>query len=153
MLYNYSLGTYQFKQAITTIGTMIGILLFIIVFLGMCSPIGKFIIFQALTVVQMTYFGLIQFEHLPITLEGLKYLAFSNGINFNMFSTGTIIDRNTFSFMGIISTSLFTNYNITFFILCLAPFLIGLATLLILKLHSHEKTSPSTTSDISSSLS
>lgn len=119
----------------------------------MCSPIGKFIIFQALTVAQMTYFGLIQFDHLPITLEGLKYLMLSSGINFHMFSTGTIIDRNTFSFMGIISTSLFTNYNITFFILCLTPFAIGLATLLILKLQSQKKHTASISSDISSSLS
>lgn len=87
MIYNYSVSTYQLKHNITLFALIIGILSLVMVFLGFFSPFGKFTIFQTLTVVQMAYFGLLQFQHLPITFEGLKYLSLSNGFNTNSLST------------------------------------------------------------------
>lgn len=61
MIYNYTSNTYQFKQIITQVAMIIGLLSLIILFLGMISPVGKFTILQFLTVAQMAYFGALQF--------------------------------------------------------------------------------------------
>lgn len=54
----------------------------------------------------------------------------------NSFSTDSVIDRDMFSFLGLTSLSIFGNYNLSFFVLCLVPFAIGLAVLLSLKLQA-----------------
>ena len=61
MIYNYSASTYQLKNIIAQIGLVIGVLSLILVFVGMFSPVGKFTIFQTLSLVQMAYFGALQF--------------------------------------------------------------------------------------------
>ena len=61
MIYNYTISTYKLKHIITQIALIIGILSLVMVFLGMFSPVGKFTIYQSLTIVQMAYFGLLQF--------------------------------------------------------------------------------------------
>ncbi len=106
-----------------------------IVYLGMFSPVGKFTVVQMLSVVQVAYFSALQFEQLPITFEGLKNIGFSNGFNLNLNQGYSILDKDIFPFMGLGSTSLFSNYNISFFVLCLIPFSVGLASLLILRIY------------------
>lgn len=54
----------------------------------------------------------------------------------NIFSTEPIIDRDMFSFLGMTSTSLFGNYNLAFFVMCLVPFVIGFGALLVLRIQT-----------------
>jgi hypothetical protein len=56
-------------------------------FVGMFLPFGKLIILEALAVVQISFFTILQFEKIPPTFVGLKNLLFSNGFNDpNMFT-------------------------------------------------------------------
>ncbi len=136
LLYNYGQDIYKFKKLINNIGLIVGVLALVIVYLGMFSPVGKFTFVQIISVVQVAYFSALQFEQLPITFEGLKNLGLSNGFNLNLNEDSSILDKNIFPFMGLGSDSLFSNYNISFFVLCLIPFSVGLVSLLILQNYS-----------------
>jgi hypothetical protein len=137
LLYNYGQDIYKLKKVITNASLVIGVLALVIVYLGLFSPVGKFTLLQTLTVIQVAYFSAFQFEQLPITFEGLKNLGFSNGfnLNLNLNPTSSILDKDIYPFMGLGSTSLFSNYNVSFFVLCLIPFAVGLASLIILRIY------------------
>jgi hypothetical protein len=50
-------------------------------FFGFFMPFGKLIILESLAVIQISYFGIMQFEKIPPTFIGLKNLIYSNGYN------------------------------------------------------------------------
>jgi hypothetical protein len=49
--------------------------------LGLFGPGGKLIVVEALAVIQITYFSILQFQKIPPTFIGFKALIFSNGYN------------------------------------------------------------------------
>jgi hypothetical protein len=82
----------------------------------------------------MTYFSIQQLDYIPITFYGLQNLLYSNGYNLQNHYTpkNDLITANS---MGINTDNavISTNYNISFFILFLIPFLTGLIGFSILK--------------------
>ncbi len=80
-LYNYDSSIYQTQATVGALATAVGFAVMILAFVGMCMPVGKLIILEALSVVQISYFSLFQFSKLPPTFIGLKSLLFSNGYN------------------------------------------------------------------------
>lgn len=61
MLYNYPSSTYQLKSTVESVSFVVGLLALVLVLLGLLSPVGKFTIVQSLTVIQMVFFGAVQF--------------------------------------------------------------------------------------------
>ena len=59
----------------------IGYLALAFTFLGLLSPVGKLIVVEALIVIQLSFFSILQFQKFPVTFIGLKNLIFSNGYN------------------------------------------------------------------------
>lgn len=104
-------------------------------YVALLSPIGKFTLLQTLTVIQVAYFTPLQFQYLPITFQGFKNLALSNGYNLNFSFKETLLDPDIFPFMGLQPVSVFSNYNVSFFVLCLIPFIVGLASLIVLRIY------------------
>ena len=80
-MYNYSDDTYSFTNTAASLSTVVGFLALLMLVLGCLVPAGKVIILEALVVVQIVFFSLLQFDKLPLTFLGLKNLALSNGYN------------------------------------------------------------------------
>jgi len=80
-LLNYGSEIYEFQTLIGSASTGVGILALFMLFLGFCVPAGKLVILEALAVVQITFFSILQFEKAPPTFAGFKNLIFSNGYN------------------------------------------------------------------------
>lgn len=53
----------------------------VLAFVGLFIPSGKLIIVEALAVIQISYFSILQFSKIPPTYVGLKNLIISNGFN------------------------------------------------------------------------
>jgi len=63
----------------------IGIITLIIIYIGCLIPIGKHILTPILSIIQVSYFTLLQYDKLPLTYIGLKHLKYSNGYNYNLY--------------------------------------------------------------------
>ncbi len=132
-LYNYDQDTYNFQSLIQIIGTGVGCLALFMLLLGFCIPIGKLIILEALAVVQISYFSLLQFEKVPPTFIGLKNLIFSNGYNdMDMFFSAEQSNQDIFKLMGL-KTGVLSNDNISLVLLLILPILVGLIGFLVNK--------------------
>lgn len=80
-LYAYDHEIYNFQSIIESISSAIGFIALIMAFMGLSMPFGKLIILEALTVIQVSYFAIFQFEKIPPTFIGLKNLIYTNGYN------------------------------------------------------------------------
>jgi ABC-type multidrug transport system fused ATPase/permease subunit len=58
-------------------------------------------------------------------------LSLSNGVNINSGDIQNILQENVFTSLGIYSNSFIQNFNITFVIVFLLPFVIGLISILV----------------------
>ena len=131
MLYNYTQSTYQFKKIIDNLTLVFGLILLVFIFLGFFFPQGKLSIIFMVIPVQITYFTVFQYDQIPLTLSGFDNLQYSNGFNQITSLTDSV---QTFSIIKLRSDEMFTNYNLTFLILCMVPFTLGLISYLIVKL-------------------
>lgn len=68
----------------------IGIISCVMILFGCIFPNGKIIIGSIVSVVQISFFTLISFNQLPLTLNGLKYLKYSNGYNYNTIKASSV---------------------------------------------------------------
>jgi hypothetical protein len=68
---------------------VVGIITCILIYLGCFISSGRKSICYILAIVQTSYFTLLQFDQLPLTYLGLKYLKYSNGYNLNLNSAIT----------------------------------------------------------------
>jgi hypothetical protein len=59
----------------------IGYLALAFTFLGLLSHVGKLIVVEALIVIQLSFFSILQFQKFPVTFIGFQNLIFSNGYN------------------------------------------------------------------------
>lgn len=80
-LYGYSSDLYDFQSTVQTLCSVLSVLSLLMMFAGLCIPVGKLIILEALAVVQLTYFSILMFEKIPPTFIGFKALMISNGYN------------------------------------------------------------------------
>ena len=131
MLYNYTPSTYQFKKIIHNLTLVFGLILLVFIFLGFFFPQGKLSIIFMVIPAQITYFTVFQYDQIPLTLSGFDNLQYSNGFNQITSLTDSV---QTFSTIKLKNDEMFTNYNLTFLILCMVPFTLGLISYLIVKL-------------------
>ncbi len=97
-------------------------------------PVGKLIIVEALAVVQIGYFSILQFQKVPLTFLPLKNLKMSNGYNdlslvpFQLNGPS----QNTFQILGMKSETL-SNFNLSMALFVLSPIIVGIIGTLINK--------------------
>lgn len=106
----------------------IGVLLLVFIYLGFLFPVGKLTITLIVVPVQIVYFSVFQYDQIPLTLSGFNNFQYSNG--FNDLTSITEINQ-IFPNLVLKSTQIFENYNLTFFLLSLAPFTLSLISLII----------------------
>lgn len=80
-LYGYDESMYSTQSGISGLSNFIGSMSIILAFLGLFIPSGKLIIVEALAVIQISYFSVLQFQKIPPTYTGFKNLVISNGFN------------------------------------------------------------------------
>jgi hypothetical protein len=112
----------------------VGLISLFLAILGFFMPAGKLIVIEALAVVQIAYFSVLQFKKIPPTFIGLKNLIYSSGYNDpNILSVNNYKNSDVFSLMGL-NASILSNYNISMLLLFIVPACVGLTSLLIAKL-------------------
>ena len=131
-MYSYTEETYQFQKSVSAMSAFIGYIAMVFAFVGLLSPVGKLIIVEALAVVQLTFFSIIQFRKIPPTFIGLKNLILSSGYNDpNLFDSPIIQkDQTVFKLIGL-DQSVFLNFNISFILFIGLPFLLGSIALML----------------------
>ena len=135
-LFSYDQETYNFQSLISTLSLVVGLMAFMMMVLGCCVPVGKLIVLEALAVVQISYFSLMQFKKIPPTFIGLKNLMFSNGYNVaGIFGSSTNQQsfQDVYKLMGMERSAL-SNDNISLMVFVILPLVIGLIGYLITKL-------------------
>ena len=60
---------------------MVGVALMVLLFVGLLVPAGKLSVVNMAIVCQIAYFSLLQFDQVPLTIEGFSFLSYSNGFN------------------------------------------------------------------------
>jgi hypothetical protein len=70
--YNYDEQTYSFQSLLASISSAVGFLALLMMVLGCLVPVGKLIMLEALAVVQISFFTLMQFKKIPPTYYGLE---------------------------------------------------------------------------------
>ena len=128
LLLNYTPELYDFQALIQSVSTAIGFLALAMVLLGLCFPVGKLIILEALAVVQISFFSVLQFDKIPPTLIGFKGLIISNGYNDpNILSSSAnqLKDANVYRLMGL-NDEILSNYNISLAVMFVLPLFVGL---------------------------
>ncbi len=131
-LFSYSDETYQFQKTVSAMSAVLGYTAMIFAFLGLLCPVGKLIVVEALVVIQLGFFSILQFKKIPPTFIGFKNLIFSNGYNDpNLFNSSIVQkDQTVFKLMGL-DHSLFLNFNVSFVLFFWLPFFIGLIGVLL----------------------
>ena len=81
MLYNYSESTYRFAKGVEKLAMVIGVVVMALLFVGVVVPAGKLSVLNMTVVCQIVYFSLLQFDQVPLTIEGFGFLSYSNGFN------------------------------------------------------------------------
>lgn len=119
----------------------------IVLFVGFLAPVGKLKMSFVVQVCQIVYFSVFQFDQIPLTISGFGALSYSNGLN----SLASQNDANSnFPRFKLRSDLMFSNYNLSFLILCMLPLGIGMISLLVLKLSGRAKSQEKRVSDINS---
>jgi hypothetical protein len=133
-LYSYSQDTYDFQSLIKNMSMILGYLSILFIILGFIGPAGKLIVVEALAVIQITYFSILQFDKIPPTFIGFKNLILSNGYNDpDIFGQpNSQRNMNVYKLMGL-NENILSNYNISFVILFILPFIIGFLGVIICK--------------------
>lgn len=132
-LYGYSEDIYAAQAAINNVCTGIGLMALMMAFVGMFAPTGKIIIIEALAVVQLSFFSVLQYTKIPPTFLGFKNLILSNGYNDQAIVPQTTQqDQNIYKLMGI-NVNALSNYNIALVLFVIMPSLIGGIGLLVNK--------------------
>lgn len=69
------------QKTIYTLSTVLGYTSFVFMLCGLITPVGKLIVVEALAVIQLGFFTVLQFDKITPTFIGLKNLLPSNGFN------------------------------------------------------------------------
>lgn len=133
-LFGYDDSMYSTQSAIGSVSSAIGFLAIFLAFLGLCIPSGKLIIIEALAVIQISYFSVLQFQKIPPTYAGLKNLIISNGYNYQGFfsSLQSSSPQNVYKILGLQPSAL-SNFNIALIAFIALPVLVGGIGLLVRK--------------------
>jgi hypothetical protein len=123
-LYGYTEDIYAAQAAINNVCTGIGLIALMMAFIGMFVPTGKIIIIEALAVLQLTFFSVLQYSKIPPTFIGFKDLILSNGYNDQNIVSINQQGQNIYKLMGINIIAL-SNYNIGLVLFVVMPSLIG----------------------------
>ncbi len=102
-LFGYDESMYSTQTAIGSVSSVVGVLAILLAFLGLCIPSGKLILVEALAVIQISYFSVLQFQKIPPTYAGLKNLIISNGYNYQCFisSSQSSSPQNVYKILGL----------------------------------------------------
>ena len=132
-LFGYDESMYSAQSVISGLSTFVGALGVLFAFLGLVIPSGKLIIIEALGVIQLSYFSVLQFQKIPPTYIGFKNLIISNGLNDQQFvSESGSTAHNIYKLMGL-ETSALSNFNVSLMLFIFMPALIGGIGLLVIK--------------------
>ena len=126
-LYSYSQEIYDLVNSLQNLCTFIGYLSMIFLFVGFVVPAGKLIVVEALAVIQITFFSVLQFKNIPPTYIGFKELVLSSGCNIPSLvqSSTTNFEQSIYGLMGL-SDNVLSNYNISFILLFLIPAILSM---------------------------
>lgn len=127
---------------------MIGYLAMVLLYVGLFCPIGKFSVFQILSIIQYAYLSVLQFKKFPITFNGFNSLSLSNGVNINSGDIQNILQENLFTCLGIYSNSFLQNFNVTFVLVFFLPFVIGLISILVVHFASNKSSTKTVNSQL-----
>jgi hypothetical protein len=132
--YNYNQEIYQFEEPVNALSTVIGMIALALLLIGLCFQAGKLIIVEGLAVLQVSYFSLLMFKKMPPSYLGFKNLVFTNGYNDpNICSSDdSADDMSIYDILGL-SKTILSNYNFSFIIFFVAPFLIGVTGFIVAK--------------------
>jgi hypothetical protein len=132
-LFGYDDSMYSTQSAIGSVSSAVGFLALVLAFLGLCIPSGKLIIVEALAVIQISYFSVLQFQKVPQTYVGLRNLIISNGYNDqNLIESSKVSSQNAYKLLGI-ETNALSNFNISLIMFIALPVLVGGIGLLVTK--------------------
>lgn len=133
-LYGYGEEVYAFQGVVKWVAAGVGFFSLLMAFMGCCVPGGKLILLEALAVVQIGFFSVLQFKKIPPTFVGFQNLVYSNGYNIQGFlsPSGGVSEQNIYKLMGL-DQSILSNFNLSFVIFVITPALIGSLGLLITK--------------------
>lgn len=144
MLYAYSDEQYAWKAMLEKVSLVVGMLALIMLVLGFCLPIGKLIIIESLAVVQLAYFSVFQFTHIPPTFIPIKNLIYSNGFNEVGIVGGSGLERLSVErLMGWKGEGV-GNFNVGLVGLVVLPLMMGGIGLLVMKSMASNIEQPST---------
>ena len=131
-LYNYGSEIYDFQSSVNGLCSAIGFISLFFMILGMIIPFGKLIVIEALAVVQLSFFSVLELKKIPPTLIGFKNLIYSSGLNDNsIFNTPTGQPGQTvFELIGL-GSNVLSNFNIGFVLFFWVPFLLGIVGYII----------------------
>jgi hypothetical protein len=69
---------------------------------GFFVPVGRLIIVEAVAVVQISFFSILQLQKIPSSFIGLKFLILSSGYsNIRKLETNPTAKQNVYSLMGL----------------------------------------------------
>ncbi len=133
-LYGYDQSIYDFQAIVSSIAQAIGFLALFMAFISFFMPFGKLIVIEALAVIQISFFTIMQFKKIPPTFVGFKNLIYSNGYNDqNMFAESRSNGiQNIFALMGL-NLNLLSNFNISLAVFVILPAVVGLTAISIIK--------------------
>jgi hypothetical protein len=131
-LFGYDDSMYSAQSAISGVSSTVGVLAIVLAILGLCIPSGKLIIVEALAVIQISYFSVLQFQKIPPTYAALKNLIISNGYNDQGFLSSSQGLQTVYKLLGL-QPSVLTNFNISLITFVVLPVLVGGIGLLVTK--------------------
>jgi hypothetical protein len=131
-LFGYDDSMYSAQSAISGVSSAIGFLAIVLAILGLCIPSGKLIIVEALAVIQISYFSVLQFQKIPPTYVGLKNLIISNGYNDQSLLSSSQGVQTVYKLLGLQPSAL-SNFNISLITFVILPALVGGIGLLVTK--------------------
>jgi hypothetical protein len=132
--YNYGEDIYSFQGILKVLSKIVGLASLFFAILGYFMPIGKPIVIESLSVVQIAYFSVIQFKKIPPTFIGLENLIYSNGYkDSNILSANNYQNSDVFNLIGM-NSSILSDCSISLLFLFILPVCVGLMGCLIVKL-------------------
>lgn len=103
--------------------------------LGCCVPSGKIIILEALAVVQISFFSVLQFGKIPPTFVGLKSLGWSSGYNDGGLVAfgGGLVEQSVYKLMGLGNYAV-ENFNFSLVVFVVGPVVVGVVGKLVVSM-------------------
>lgn len=124
-MYDYPPSAYETQSLVHTLSEVVGLISLLFAVLGFLIPSGKLIVLEALAVIQVGYFSLLEFDKIPPTFAGLQSLNPCNGFNdLGLLASQSQLKQNIFKIIGLKITAL-SNDNISLVLFVILPMIVG----------------------------